>query len=109
MSDFFSDALNNADQLEQELLGPDYEYYKFVKTPAQIGMSNKAKDLITDFKGIAGYVDVLLFGGGKAQSGSQPLGDKFFLTTEEIPFFINYLALLEPVVVIFLVPVVLKE
>ena len=52
MSDFFSDALNNADQLEQELLGPDYEYYKFVKTPAQIGMSNKAKDLITDFKGI---------------------------------------------------------
>ena len=78
MSDFFSDALNNADQLEQELLGPDYEYYKFVKTPAQIGMSNKAKDLITDFKGIAGYADVLLFGGGKAQSGSQPLGDKFF-------------------------------
>ena len=81
MSNFFSDALNNADQLEQELLGPDYEYYKFVKTPAQIGMSSKAKDLVTNFKGMAGYVDVLLFGGGKAQDGSQPLGDKFFLTT----------------------------
>ena len=81
MSNFFTDALNNADKLEQELLGTDYEYYKLIKSPAKSGMGSKAKDLITEFKGLAGYVDVLLFGGGKAQEGSQPLGDKFFLTT----------------------------
>ena len=81
MSNFFEDALQDADKLEQELLGPDYDYYKFVKTPSEMGMGSKAKDLIPNFKGIAGYFDVLLMGDGNGQHGKDALGDKFFLAT----------------------------
>jgi len=83
MTNFFEDALDDVDSLEQELLGPDYDYYKFIKSPSEMGMSSKGTTtaLVNDFKGLAGYVDVLLFGGGTAQDGSKPLGDKFFLET----------------------------
>jgi len=84
MADFFSDALNDVEKLEEELLGPDYAYYEQILSPSELGMSAKGSTdaLKADFKGLTGYVDVLLFGGGDAQKNKHnPLGDKFFLTT----------------------------
>ena len=39
MSNFFSQALNDLEGLEEDILGPDYPYYKYVKSPQQMGMS----------------------------------------------------------------------
>ena len=41
MSNFFSDALNDAKGLEEKILGPDYPYWKYIATPAQMGMSDE--------------------------------------------------------------------
>jgi len=82
MSNFFSEILNDADKLEQGFLGPDYNYYKHIKNPSQLGMSGKGnmKALSNDIAGIMDYVEVLVSGTGPASSG-KPLGDKFFIKT----------------------------
>ena len=33
MSDFFDKVVNDAKAVEEELLGPDYPYYKYIGTP----------------------------------------------------------------------------
>ena len=81
MSNFFEQALNNADQLEQELLGPDYAYYKQIKNPSQMGMSSSGDAIVTNLQGLIGYTELLVTGEGKASIPGGPLGDKFFLKT----------------------------
>lgn len=83
MSNFFNDVVNDFDKLEQELLGPDYKYYKYVVPPEQMGMSSEGSigALVKDVEGIINYVELLVTGRGKASATGNPLGDKFFLKT----------------------------
>ena len=41
MTDIFKEVLQNADSVQEKLLGPTYPYYKNIKTPSEIGMSDK--------------------------------------------------------------------
>ena len=49
------------------LTSPDYPYFKYIKTPKQIGMSDKGdlKTLGKDIDGLISYVEVLVSGKSK--------------------------------------------
>ena len=83
MSNFFKDAQKNVKQLEEDLLGPDYKYFKFIKSPEEMGMSANGSlgTLANDIGGLIGYVELLVAGGGNASKVNGPLGNKFFLET----------------------------
>ena len=83
MTDFFQQALGDVQGLEESLLGPDYEYYKFIKAPTKMGMGAKGniKTLTKDIEGLIAYVELLVTGNTKASKTGKPLGDKFFLKT----------------------------
>ena len=84
MSDnMFKEVLTNAKAAEEKYIGPDYPYYKYIKTPSEIGMSGKGSlsQLGKDIDGLISYVEILVSGGGKASATGQPLGNKFFLKT----------------------------
>ena len=80
---FFDKALKDVDNLEQELLGPDYKYFKQINTPSEIGMSSEGSisTLTYDIVGLINYVKLLAEGGGSASKVDGPLGNKFFLRT----------------------------
>jgi hypothetical protein len=82
-SNMFEDVLTNASNMESEYVGPDYPYYKYVKTPSEIGMSSDGTltQLGKDIDGLINYVELLVSGAGKASATGQPLGNKFFLKT----------------------------
>lgn len=79
----FQDVLSNSNGVEEKYLGPSYPYYKNIKSPADIGMSNKGtiKALTKDIDGLIKYVEVLVSGKSKASVTGGPLGNKFFLKT----------------------------
>jgi len=82
MSDnIFKEVLTNAKAAEEKYIGPDYPYYKYIKTPSDIGMSSSGSlsHLGKDIDGLINYVELLVSGGGKASATGQPLGNKFFL------------------------------
>jgi hypothetical protein len=82
-SSFFQDIMTNVTNVEQELLGPDYQYYKYINTPSEMGMSTNG-DLGTlgkDVNGLISYVELLVAGNGNASKTGQPLGNKFFMKT----------------------------
>jgi hypothetical protein len=83
MSNIFEEVLKDAKAVEKKLLGPTYPYYKNIKTPREIGMSDKGtiEALGKDVNGLINYVKVLVEGKGKASTTGQPLGNKFFLNT----------------------------
>jgi hypothetical protein len=84
MSNFFENVKNDIDKVEEELLGPDYNYSKRIKSPDELGMSSHGSisTLTKNITGLIGYVNVLAVGGGRAQkTTSGPLGDRFFLKT----------------------------
>ena len=64
MSDFFKKALDDAQGLEVEMLGPDYPYYKYISTPSQMGMSPAGNLSATadDVAGLINYVQLLVEG-----------------------------------------------
>ena len=39
--DFFNKAAENTIQLEKQIMPQPYKYYKFIKTPKEMGMSTK--------------------------------------------------------------------
>ena len=81
-SNMFKEVLNDATGIQDKLLGPTYPYWKNIKTPTEIGMSDKG-DLQTmgnDINGLIQYVEVLVTGKGASSTGG-PLGNKFFLQT----------------------------
>lgn len=83
MSNLFEEVLTDVNGVQQRLLGPDYKYYDNIKTPSQIGMSDKG-DLTTlskDVNGLIAYVELLVAGSGPASKTGKPLGNKFFLKT----------------------------
>lgn len=83
MSSFFDRALNDVNELQEDLLGPNYDYSKQIKAPNKMGMSSKGnmKTLSNNIQGLTAYTQLLISGGGKASKVNGPLGDKFFLET----------------------------
>ena len=83
MSNIFEEVLDDVHKVEEKYLGPDYPYYKFIKTPSEIGMSDEGSisALAKDIDGLVNYVELLVTGQSNASSTGQPLGNKFFLKT----------------------------
>jgi hypothetical protein len=83
MSNIFQDVLNDATAVEQNLLGPTYPYYKNIRTPSQLGMSDNGsiQQMAQDVNGLIQYVEVLVTGNSQASATGGPLGNKFFLQT----------------------------
>jgi len=82
MSNLFEEVLQDAQGVQDKLMGPTYPYYSNIKTPSQIGMSSTGSisALANDIDGLVQYVDVLVSGSGASSTG-KPLGNKFFLQT----------------------------
>ena len=82
MSSFFSDVMKDMKGVEQNLLGPDYLYWKRILKPSDMGMSADGNfgALTNDVNGLINYVEVLVTGNAGSTTGG-PLGDKFFLKT----------------------------
>lgn len=70
--------------MSTNFLGEDYPYYKYVKSPVDLGMSSKGTidALGKDVSGLIDYVQILVSGGGKASATGKPLGNKYFLDTQ---------------------------
>jgi hypothetical protein len=83
MSNIFQEVLTDAKGVEERLLGPTYPYYKNIKSPSQIGMSDKGtiQQMGKDIDGLIQYVELLVSGKSKASATGGPLGNKFFLNT----------------------------
>jgi hypothetical protein len=83
MSNLFEQVLNGVSSVDEKYLGPNYLYYKNIKTPREIGMSDNG-DLDTlgrDIDGLIQYVSLLVSGNSRASATGGPLGNKFFLAT----------------------------
>jgi hypothetical protein len=82
-NNIFQEVLTNAKAAEEKYIGPDYPYYKYIRTPSEIGMSDEGslKALGKDIDGLTSYVELLVSGKGNASATGQPLGNKFFLQT----------------------------
>ena len=80
---FFEEVLDDVKGVEQRILGPDYQYWKQIKSPGQMGMSTHGSmsTIAADVDGLIGYVEVLVTGKGQASATGGPLGNKFFLKT----------------------------
>jgi len=83
MANLFQEVLTDAKGVEERLLGPTYPYYKNIKTPSEIGMSDKGtiQQMAKDINGLVQYVELLVTGKSKASATGKPLGNKFFLKT----------------------------
>jgi hypothetical protein len=83
MSNLFQEVLTNAKAAEEKYIGPDYPYYKYIRTPAEMGMTEDGslQALGKDIDGLKNYVELLVSGSGNASTTGQPLGNKFFLQT----------------------------
>ena len=83
MSNLFQEVLTDAEGVEKKLLGPTYPYYKNIKTPTQMGMSDKGtiQQMAKDIDGLINYVELLVSGKSKASATGGALGNKFFLKT----------------------------
>ena len=79
----FQDSLSNASCLQDSLLGPTYPYWKNIRSPSDLGMSDKGtiSVMAKDVAGLINYVELLVTGSGKASKTGKPLGNKFFLKT----------------------------
>jgi len=69
---------------DDKILGPDYKYQDFIKTPSQLGITSRGtlKALSDDIVGITNYTDLLIYGDNagakKAITTGGALGNKFF-------------------------------
>lgn len=79
----FQDVVTDANGVEERLLGPSYPYYKNIRTPSEIGMSDKGtiQQMSKNVDGLIDYVSLLVSGDSKASKTGGPLGNKFFLQT----------------------------
>lgn len=83
MTNFFEKVKTDVKKFENELFGPDYSYHKFIKSPEEMGMSDRGSisTITKNVTGLIGYVNLLAVGGGRASKIKGPLGDRFFLPT----------------------------
>jgi hypothetical protein len=63
----------------------NYMYYKFIKTPSQMGMSpgSDLSNISTGVAGIISYIKLLVEGNSPASTTGQPLGNKYFYPTSQ--------------------------
>jgi hypothetical protein len=82
-NNIFQEVLTDAKGVEERLLGPTYPYYKNIKMPSGIGMSDKGtiQQMSKNIDGLIQYVELLVSGKSKASSTGGALGNKFFLKT----------------------------
>lgn len=82
-ANLFQEVLTNAQGVEERMLGPTYPYYKNIKAPSEIGMSDKGtiQQMSKNVEGLIEYVELLVTGNSRASSTGKPLGNKFFLQT----------------------------
>jgi hypothetical protein len=61
----------------------NYNYYKNIQLPSQLGMSDKGniQTLSKNVGGLISYVQLLIEGSGKASVTGKPLGNKYFYDT----------------------------
>ena len=80
MPSFFQRVLTDAKDVEEEVLGPDYNYVNYINSPDDLGMSEHGNigALTDDVEGLIEYVKVLVSGSSRASKTGNPLGDKFF-------------------------------
>jgi hypothetical protein len=78
-----SNNLTDINDSQNSLTGNDYPYWKNIKSPDQLGMSDKGTfDVMSkDINGLIGYVELLVSGKSKASVTGGPLGNKYFLKT----------------------------
>lgn len=83
MSSIFKDIITDIDKVEEDILGPDYNYYNQINTPTELRMSSNGTipALASNISGIIDYVELLVSGSGNASKTGRPLGNKFFLKT----------------------------
>jgi hypothetical protein len=83
MSNIFQDVLTDAKGVEEKLLGPTYPYYKNIRTPSEIGMSDRGTlpQMSRNINGLIQYVELLVSGNSQASATGGALGNKFFLQT----------------------------
>jgi hypothetical protein len=83
MSNFFQDVMGDLDNVEEEFLGPDYQYFKQIKTPGEMGVTSDGglDNLANNIHALMADVEVLVSGKGDASVTGNPLGNKFFLKT----------------------------
>jgi hypothetical protein len=83
MSNIFEEVLKNPQSVEEKLIGANYPYYKNIRTPKELGMSDRGtlKVLGDNINGLRNYVEVLVTGKSRASKTGNPLGNKFFLKT----------------------------
>jgi hypothetical protein len=76
-------ALGNINEVQEKLLGPNYEYWKQVKMPVEMNMSGEGsiRALARNINGLINYVDLLVAGSGRGSKTGGPMGNKFFLKT----------------------------
>ena len=79
----FADSMADANTVQEQLLGPTYPYYANIRSPSEIGMSDKGtiQQMTKDVNGLIQYVELLVSGKSKASATGKPLGNKFFLKT----------------------------
>ena len=80
--DFFNKAAENTVELEKQIMPEPYKYYKFIRTPKEMGMSTKGgmKELQDNVASLVSYGELLISGKGPAGT-AVPLGNKYFLKT----------------------------
>lgn len=79
---FFNKLKAGANQMSQDVLGPEYRYQDFIKTPGEQNMSGAGNfdALASNIAGVINYSNILVTGDGPARMGG-PLGNQFFLKT----------------------------
>lgn len=82
-ANIFKQAAADPDALQEQILGPDYNYADGIKNPTELGMSSKGsiKTLGKDIDGLVSYIEVLVTGKSNASKTGGPLGGKFFMKT----------------------------
>jgi len=79
----FAKSASDPKSTQTSMLGPSYSYSDNIRSPSQLGMSDKG-DLATlgkDISGLLGYVSLLVDGSGPVSVPGGPLGNKYFMKT----------------------------
>ena len=81
MANVFQQSLENKGK--ESSIGSDYPYYKYIKSPSDIGMLNGGtlNQMGKNISGLINYIDLLVSGNSSASTTGQPLGNKFFFKT----------------------------
>jgi len=83
MPGFLSEIADDILSIEQDMLGPDYNYAKHIQTPKGLGATSEGTmDALGENLEVAvKYIKLLVEGGGDATIDGKPLGTKFYIKT----------------------------